>query len=201
MLIEYKEWIITAYNLLLWPLVIGGFVLGKDANTRWFLLGFAVIAGLSAASSVVVMQFSLPGYWFHIFELFLIYVFIQFVLYRPIISVYLGSVLQRIPIAWLASFIAMLLPAKYQWRLQPAELALRRLFMAFAVVHLMTLLHYVLFYSGVAAPDGVLEQLGFDRRLVWAASYATYLVFLVVELLLLVAVILGGLHARWRLKA
>lgn len=198
MLYEYKTLFVAAYAFLLWPLIVGGFVISKDANVRWFLLGFALITLLSTGSGVVLQQVGCPGWVFHLSKIGFSYLIMQFVLYRPQLSVFFGTKLQILPIAFLRLFMAIWLPAQYSFRLVPAELAMRKLCMGIIVIQCVVLLSYVLSYAGVSAPGGFFEQHGIERHILWDAAYSAYLAFLVLELLLLLTVIVSGFRMRFK---
>lgn len=198
MLYEYKDIFVALYAWLFWPLVIGGFFVSKDANTRWFILGFAVITALSIGSGKVIKMMEWPGWLFHLSKIGFAYLIMRFVLYRPLLSVKIGAKLQKLPLAFVRLFMAVYLPAKYCCRLVPAELAMRKLYAGIIAVQATVLLAYALAYTGIAAKGGWFEMHGINRHVVWDAAYSAYLIFLVLELLLLLAVIVSGFRARFK---
>lgn len=198
MLYEYREVIVALYSWLFWPLVVIGFLVSKDANTRWFLLGFGLLMLFSVISGKLVRTFELPGWVFHAGEIMLAYAVMQFVIYRPMLSVTIGNKLQKLPLAFLRLFMAIYLPAVYCCRLVPAELAMRKLYAGIIVIQSTVLFAYLLAYTGVASTGGWFERQGINRHIVWDASYSAYLIFLVLELLLLLTVIVTGFRARFK---
>lgn len=198
MLLEYREIIVAAYSWFLWPLLLTGFALNKDANVRWFLLGFILITLLSVFSGKLIKASGAPSWVFHLSKIGIAYLVMQWVLYRPKLSVIVGTKLHRFPIAAVSHFVAVCLPAKYTCKLVPAELAIRKLYMAIIVVQLAVLANYFLAKAGVTNAGGLLDVAGYNRLMLWDAAYSSYLIFLVLELLLLVIVVLGGVKSQFK---
>lgn len=197
MLLEYRDIVVALYNGLLWPLLIMGFVFNRDANVRWFVLGFMIITAFSMLSGDVIKAFGAPGWVFHLSKIGIAYLVMLFVLYRPKLSINIGLKLQRLPLASVSGFMAVCLPAYYPFRLVPAELALRRLYMAMMFVHGAVILNAVFASYGLTNAGGLLEQHGYHRLILWDAAYSVYLVFLILELLLLAIIVVGGLRSQF----
>lgn len=98
-------------------------------------------------------------------------------------------------------WLAQLLPSQYKWKIFPAELALRRVFIAFSVAQVLALLHYLMVATGWMDSGGFFDSVGLYHRIFWDLAFALNAVLTLLELLLLLSLVLSGVKTRWAMRA
>ena len=154
---EHLAWITEIYRFVFWPLIVLGFAFCREPNVRWTLLIF----GLLNLSGTLLSQVIRPlgpvyGWVYHVAMGLLCLTAVKaLVIFRPVISLWVGSALARIPL--IGFLLAGLLPATYRAKLYPEELGLRRLCMVYVMTHSLVLLHYVMHWCGAMRPGGFIR--------------------------------------------
>lgn len=200
MLLEYKATLGIIYLWAYWPLLLIALVLTKDANVRWALLIFSGVTAFSPFAAFIVRFFELSGVWYHVSQFFAALLVVKvMIIYRPCISYVVGKKLAGLPIV--GNWFAIVLPAYAVWKIFPAELALRRVFIAYCWAQGLAIAHYLMFAAGLMSRNGLFEQIGIGKRFFWDVAFSLNAVLTLLELLLLLSLVLAGCRSRWTIRA
>lgn len=174
---------------------------GKNQNIRWLAVLMFMFVVVDSMFMAVLRNVPTPiehGWIDRLYNIVANLFLIKLIFERPFIAAKVSDLVSRrcAHIAYFGSCAQWLLPQVGSYCFYRQEIVLIKVIKMACIAQAIMILHYVLYFAGATASDGLLVSLGFDRLIVFQSGYAILLLSFIAEVVVLVYLIIEVVARR-----